>query len=198
MPTALQIRLLSLCLALSGLGTHAQPPRHEILRLDAARSQAGFTVKVLWLISVSGDFGAVSGTLDIDRFRGTARVDARIQADDLHMRSARYANWAKSPEFFDAARYPQIHFVSDDFPLVRLRIGGALKGTLTLRGADAAVRFRIMPSDCAQPLRGTCAIRAQGDIRRSAFGMHSRRGTLADKVALRLQIFVLYAADPPA
>lgn len=190
-------RIGILCLGWA-VAAHAQAPRHEILQLDAARSQAGFTVKVLWLIGVSGEFGTVRGDLDIDRFRGTGRVDAHIEADTLSMRSAHNAKWAKSAEFFDATHYPQIEFASDEFPLVRLRTGGTLDGTLTLRGIVKPVRFRILPSDCARPLAGACAVRAEGDIERSDFGMRSRRGTLADKVALRLRIFVLPAAGPPA
>ncbi len=167
------------------------------MQLDATRSQAGFTVKVLWLIGVGGEFGTVQGSLDVDRFRGTSRVDARIAADDLHMRSARYENWAKSAEFFDAENYPKIHFASDDFPLMRLHTGGTLDGVLTLRGIAKPVRFRILPADCAQPLTGACAVHVEGSIERSDFGMHSRHGTLADKVALRLQIFVLAEPSPP-
>lgn len=192
----LRIRPWLLCLALNFLAANAQAPRHEILQFDAARSQAGFTIKVLWLIGVDGEFGTVRGNLDIDRFRGSARVDARIEADDLHMRSARNANWAKSAEFFDATHYPQIHFASDDFPLVRLRSGGRLDGTLTLRGIAKPATFHILPSECAQPLAGACAVRAEGSIERSDFGMHSRRGTLADKVALHLRIFVQPAPIP--
>jgi polyisoprenoid-binding protein YceI len=195
-----QTRMLLLlpCLGLFCATAFAQAARHEILQLDAVRSQAGFTVKVLWLIGVAGEFGAVRGNLDIDRFRGTARVHASIESATLHMRSARNAEWAKSAEFFDATHYPQIDFESDDFPLVRLHGGGTLDGTLTLRGIDKPVRFRILPSECAQPLTGACAVQAEGSIERSDFGMHSRRGTLADKVALRLRIFVLPAANPPA
>lgn len=197
----MRIRLLQ-CLGLICLAAHAAhaaPPSHEILALDSARSQATFVVKVLWLIPLHGDFGKVQGTLDLDRFHGSARVDARIDADDLRMRSSRYENWAKSEEFFDASRYPQIRFASDDFPLVRLRTGGALDGTLTLRGIAKPVRFRILPSACARPLTGACAVQSEGSIQRSDFGMHSRRGALADKVALRLRIFVLPAptASPP-
>jgi polyisoprenoid-binding protein YceI len=194
----IRIQLWLLCLALNCLAAHAQPARHEILQLDATRSRAGFTVKVLWLIGVGGEFGTVQGNLDVDRFRGTARVDARIATDDLHMRSAHNAKWAKSAEFFDAEHYPKIHFASDDFPLVRLRSGGTLDGTLTLRGIARPAHFRILPADCAQPLVGTCPVQAEGSIERTDFGMHSRRGTLADKVALHLRIFVLPEPSPPA
>ncbi|MBS0488233.1 MAG: YceI family protein [Proteobacteria bacterium] len=193
------IRMLPLlpCLGLLCGAALAQVPRHESHDLDAGRSQAGFTVKLLWLIGLRGDFGAVRGTLDIDRFHGTARVDARIDVDDLHMRSANYEAWAKSAEFFDASRYAQIHFVSEDIPLVRLSRGGALDGLLTLRGIDKPVRFRILPAQCGQPLTGACAVQAEGSIERNDFGMHSRRGTLADKVALRMRIFVLPDVDRP-
>ncbi|MBS0558088.1 MAG: YceI family protein [Proteobacteria bacterium] len=189
-----RIRLLLLYLALCAGMANAQSPRHEVLPLDAARSQASFTVKVLWLLGLDGDFGAVRGQLDIDHFRGTGRVDAFIDVDDLHMRSGNYERWAKSAEFFDASRYPRIHFVSGDFPLVRLTRGGVLDGTLTLRGIDKPARFHILPSACARPLQGGCAVEAQGSIARDDFGMHSRRGTLANKVALRLRIVV--AAEP--
>jgi|SRR6185312_6746606 len=195
---ALRIRPWLLCLALNCFAAHAQTPRHEILQLDAARSEAGFTVKLLWLIGVSGEFGAVSGGLDIDRFRGTARVDAHIESDTLHMRSAHNAKWAKSAEFFDATHYPQIEFASADFPLVRLRSGGALDGTLTLRGIAKPTHLRILPSECPDPLAGACAVQVEGSIERSDFGMHSRRGTLADKVALSLRIFVSPAPSPPS
>lgn len=190
------IRPLLLCLGLVASTVHAEPPRHETLALDAAGSQASFTVKVLWLIGLHGDFGAVHGNLVIDRFRGTARVDARIDTDDLRMRSKHYETWAKSPEFFDAPHFPQIHFASDAFPLIRLRTGGNLDGMLTLRGIDRPVRFTILPSDCPDPLADACAVRAEGSIERSDFGMHSHRGTLADKVALQLRIVVATEAAP--
>lgn len=190
------IRPLLLCLGLVASVAHAEPPRHESLALDAARSQASFTVKVLWLIGLHGDFGAVHGNLVVDRFRDTARVDARIHTDDLRMRSKHYEAWAKSPEFFDAQQFPQIHFASDAFPLIRLRTGGNLDGILTLHGIDQPVRFTILPSNCADPLAGACAVRAEGSIERSDFGMHSHRGALADKVALQLRIVVATETAP--
>lgn len=177
--------------------TYAAPPRYETLALDAARSHATFTVKVLWLIPLHGEFGQVQGALHLDHFHGSARVEARLDAADLRMRSKHHEEWARSEEFFDAAQFPQIHFSSESFPLARLRSGGRIEGTLTLRGIVKPVRFAILPADCANPLLGACAVEAEGSIERSDFGMRSHRVTLADKVALHLSIVVHAAAAQP-
>ncbi|MGA9334178.1 MAG: YceI family protein [Rudaea sp.] len=168
----------------------AQGPPAETFALDPTHSKAGFEVKVLWLIGLHGRFGAVHGSVLVDRFHATATVDARINANDLRMHSSNYAKWARSAEFFDAQHYPQIHFVSDSFPLIRMRNGGEVTGTLTIRGIVKRVRFMLQPSTCTHPLNAGCAVHAEGHIRRSDFGMHSRRGTLADKVGLQLSILV--------
>lgn len=179
-----------LCLGVFAGAAHAAPSRHETLHLDSTHSQADFAVKVLWVIPLHGEFGKVHGTIQVDHFRSSARVTARIDTDDLHMRSDRYADWAKSPEFFDAAQFPQIDFSSDAFPLARLHSGGTVDGTLTLRGVARPVRFTIVPAQCATPLSGACPVEAEGSIERRDFGMRSRRATLADKVALHLSIIV--------
>jgi polyisoprenoid-binding protein YceI len=168
---------------------------HEILALDPVRSLAEFEVRVMWLIGVHGRFGTLHGTIDIDRFHGSARVDARIDVNDVHMRSASNEAWVKSAEFFDAEHYPQIQFVSDSFPLARLKSGGQIEGLLTIRGGVRRTRFDLAPSECPDAIARTCPTEAAGTIRRSDFGMHSRRGALSDKVQLSFSIYVLPAAE---
>jgi len=180
-----------LLLALSG--ACAQAGEHTdttTLALDSARSRADFEVKVLWLIGVHGRFGKVHGTVTIDHFRSTALADARIDVGSITMRSRRYEEWVKSDEFFDAQRYPQIRFVSEAIPLERLRNGGSFSGTLTLRGIDKTVTMQLEPSACPETIAVACPVAASGTIRRSDFGMHSRRGTLSDKVELGFSIYL--------
>ena len=165
-------------------------PATQVLQFDATRSHATFEVKVLYLIGVRGQFGSVHGTVAIDRARDTAVVDALIDTNAVHMRNRRYENWTKSAEFFDAQHFPQIHFASAPFALASLHDGGEINGVLTVRGVNRPVVFTIDAAGCADPLSGTCAVAADGAIHRSEFGMHSRRGTLADKVDLHLAIFV--------
>lgn len=162
------------------------------IELDGARSRAEFRVKLIWLVGVHGEFGSVRGQVQIDRFRNRAVVDAHIDAASVRMSSRGYEEWVKSPEFFDAAAHPDIHFVSAPFSLQRLHRGGELPGVLTVRGVSAPVRFTLAPSGCERP-GYDCTIAAAGTISRSAFRMHSRLGLLSDKVDLR---FTVFASDP--
>ncbi|HKE47375.1 MAG TPA: YceI family protein [Rhodanobacteraceae bacterium] len=171
-----------------------EAPAVDHVELDSARSQATFGVKVMWLVSVHGRFGKVHGVVDVDRFRNFAVVDARIDANAVEMGNKGYEDWVKSPEFFDVAEHPEIRFVSESFPLQRLRRGGKLTGTLTIRGTDQVVTFDLDPADCDHPAY-ECPIMVSGSIRRSAFGMRSRRGALSDKVDLHFEVFAIPAAE---
>ena len=164
------------------------------VELDSARSQATFGVKVMWLVSVHGRFGKVQGVVDVDRFRNFAVVDARIDANAVEMGTKSYEDWVKSAEFFDVAEYPEIRFVSESFPLQRLRLGGTLSGTLTIRGVEQPQTFKLEAADCDHPAYD-CPIIVSGSIRRSAFGMHSRRGALSDKVDLHFEVFAIPSTE---
>lgn len=159
--------------------------------IDSAHSRAEFDVKVLWLIGVHGSFNEVYGDVALDRFRSMARVDARIRINNVTMRNQKYEDWIKSPEFFDAKNFPEIRFVSDWFDIARLEHGGALEGTLTMRGASHHERFEIAPSACAPDAANACPANVAGSVRRSDYGMSSRRGALSDKVDLSFSIFVI-------
>jgi polyisoprenoid-binding protein YceI len=172
---------------------HADEPAIDHVELDSARSQASFGVKVMWLLGVHGRFGKVQGLVDVDRFRNFATVDARIDANAVEMGTKSYEDWVKSGEFFDVAHYPEIHFLSESFPLQRLRRGGQLSGTLTIRGTSQPVTFGLEPAECDHPAYD-CPIVVSGSIRRSAFGMRSRRGALSDKVELHFEVFAVPSA----
>lgn len=49
------------------------------------------------------------------------------------MESSRLRRWVLAPGFFDAKRFPSIHFESSPTPLHLLSEGGDVKGKLTLR-----------------------------------------------------------------
>jgi polyisoprenoid-binding protein YceI len=169
-----------------GAGSKAEAP----LTLDPKRSTAEFEVKVLWLIGVHGRFGQVDGTITVDRERASVVADARIDVGTITMRNHTYEDWVKSAEFFDVVKFPQIHFVSDAVPQDRLRSGGPIAGTLTVRGIDRRIVLDVEPSACPDAVARSCAVQASGSIQRSDFGMRSRRGTLSDKVELGFSIYL--------
>lgn len=144
------------------LAAHALPVAAETLAVDPAHSHAEFGVRVLWFGKIVGRLDDLQGTLDLDRRGGVATVDVHVAAAAVRMDDRRYADWARGPDFFDAARHPQIRFVSQPFPLDRLQQGGALEGTLTLRGISRPVRFELLPQPC---LAATLDLAAAATVR---------------------------------
>jgi len=169
----------------------------ETLTLDSAQSSAAFSVKAMWMFAVVGHFGNVRGTVQVDRFRSQASVDALIDTAAVTMRRDSVQAWVKSAEFFDVEHYPEIRFRSDAIPLTRLHLGGQVPGALTMRGITRPVVFEVLPSRCDEPAIA-CPIEAAGSISRSEFGMSTRRATLADKVELSFSIRIVEAAPGAA
>lgn len=155
--------------------------------IDADQASASFWIRPVWLKRIEGVFPVLEGVAERDPQRGTTRVDVRIDVRALQMSRASYVTWAQSDEFFDVERYPWIRFQSDPIPARRLREGGEIGGQVTLRGITRPVRFVLEPAACDTPGFG-CAVRATGDVRRSAFGMDARRLALGDTVHLAFSV----------
>ncbi len=184
-------------------GTSAMPatppdPGAYTWSIDAARSQAQFSVRKLLFAHVRGTFPGLSGRLRrIDTHIGAdlAQVDAALEVAGLEMDDDDDRAHALGANFFDAAQFPVIRFDSDPFPLDELASGGTLRGLLTLHGERHPVSLVLLPSDCPrQPL--ACVIRVRGVIVRSAFGMGAWRGVLSNKVELDLRISLDELAAP--
>jgi len=156
--------------------------------IDSTRSFAQFSVRTLWFTHERGRFAGVHGALRRDG-ADLDVVDAWIDTASLMMDNTRALNEARGPGFFDATRYPRIHFVSSPFANAALREGGTLQGILDLHGQQRMVQFTLLPSACpAQPLG--CTIRVHGTLSRSTFAMRAHRGLLSDRVVLDLDIML--------
>jgi polyisoprenoid-binding protein YceI len=172
----------------------ATAPRAETLRIDAAGSRARFEVRVLLVKRIAGSFGTVEGLIERDRAAGRFDVDVRVAAASVQMDKAGHADWARSADFFDAARHPWIHFRAGNLPEHLLQDGGAIDGELTLRGITRPVRFVLDATECPRP-GIDCPVRAEGEVQRTDFGMDARRFVLADRVHFD---FAIRVAPAPA
>jgi polyisoprenoid-binding protein YceI len=107
-------------------------------RVDSTHSLAEFAVRHLMISTVKGRFTEVTGTLigdDTDPENSSIEltipvlgIDTRESQRDAHLRSA---------DFFEAERYPEIHFRST-------RIARAGKGQFTVTG-DLTIRGTTKP-----------------------------------------------------
>lgn len=159
----------------------------ETLHIDARRSEASFSARLFWFRHVEGRMAEPQGQLQIDD-NGKARVTVRLDIASARMDNPRREAMLRSPEFFDSARYPLIRFQSGQFPVSSLWQGGTIDGQLSMRGATHAVQFTLQPLRCDRQHISECLIRADGEVKRSAFGMDTYRLALGDDVKLSLTI----------
>jgi polyisoprenoid-binding protein YceI len=102
-------------------------------QLDTSHTNVEFAVKHLMISTVKGRFADVTGTVtadpenpqnfSLDIAIGTASIDTRQDQRDAHLRS---------PDFFDADKWPSIHFVGK-------RIEGDVQNDFTVIG-DMTIR----------------------------------------------------------
>ncbi|UGB38032.1 YceI family protein [Frateuria soli] len=166
---------------------HATPS--HVWHIQSPPSHVDFGVRLLWLHTIHGRFGQVTGTVRPGAGDQMV-VDAHVALASLVMDSQRLRRWVLDEEFFAAAQYPTLHFVSRPVSRRTLDDGGALEGQLTLRGITRPVRFELLPARCTAD---TCMIEARGELERSEFGMGTHRTVLSDRVRLALTIAIARA-----
>ena len=154
--------------------------------VNPTSSQARFELRALGLMVIEGHIDSVEGEVWRDA-RGTW-VQVRVALSTLRMSSERRQRWALSKEFFDAAAHPSLTFTAAVPAEARMdRLGGALQGTLNLRGVEAPLRVALLGPECDEAQRA-CRLRAHAEVSRRRFGMMTKRLTLSDAVSLDLSL----------
>lgn len=107
--------------------------------IDPAHTSAQFAVRHLMVSTVRGEFGKVSGTVNLDEQDPTkATIDATIDATSINTRVAKRDEHLKNPDFLDVAKYPTITFKSKKIE----KVGDTkfkVTGDLTLHGVTKEV-----------------------------------------------------------
>ena len=149
---------------------------NNIWKNDSPHSQLGFTVKHLGIADVSGVFNDFDVTVNSSKpdfsdavFELNAKVasiDTRVEARNNHLKSA---------DFFDAEKYPTMHFKSSS-----IKNAGKnkfnLTGDLTLHGVTKPVTIDLEYRGTVEnPMskKQTAGFQVTGVIKRSDFNLGS-------------------------
>ena len=142
--------------------------------IDAAHSQATFSVKHMMISTVRGHFEVLSGKLHIDEEHPeNSWVEAEVDAPSINTRDAKRDGHLRSPDFFDAEKYPKITFKS-----TKVTPGGDNKylvtGNLTMHGVTKEETFHAEYSGQVKDLYGLqrAAFSIKGKINRKDFGLN--------------------------
>jgi polyisoprenoid-binding protein YceI len=99
-------------IALFALVTAAASLSAETYTIDPVHSSVGFSLRHL-VSKFSSSFTKVSGTINYDAAKPEAStVDATVAIDSVSTANEKRDNHIKSPDFFDAAKYPTATFKS--------------------------------------------------------------------------------------
>lgn len=138
--------------------------------VDKAHSKVGFSVTHMGVAEVEGKFNDFDATVlaksedfndaAIEFTSKTASIDTDNERRDGHL---------KSPDFFDAEKYPEIKFAG-----VLVKEGGQykLKGDLTLHGVTKKVEFDVTYGGTVNHGKGIKAgFKLTGKINRQDYGL---------------------------
>lgn len=124
--------------------------------VDPSNSNVSFRVRHFGIATVQGRFARFAGTIDEGHVEGVVDV-ASVQTGHP-VRDARL----RSPDFFDANRFPRIAFEA------RSCTDETLNGHLTIRDVTRPVTLKLTPRT---PRNGAPAVGAKARISRKAFAL---------------------------
>jgi polyisoprenoid-binding protein YceI len=140
--------------------------------LDPAHSRVGFSVPHLMVSEVEGEFTKYAGKVALDEADLTkSQVEFTAEVASIDTENAERDKHLKSPDFFDAAKFPQLTFKSTK--ITKAGKGYKLKGQLTIHGVTKDVTLDATVSQAIKNPWGkqVRAVKITGKIKRSDFGL---------------------------
>ena len=126
-------------LALAVIFTIGTAAHADVWQIDKAHSKVGFSVRHMVISNVQGEFADYTGTINFDgKNVEIGIVDITIQTASISTANEKRDADLKSPNFFDAAKFPTLTFKSK-----KITKGAGNKftmvGDLTMKGVTKEV-----------------------------------------------------------
>jgi len=161
----------------------------EVFQIDAVHSNVEFKVRHL-MSKVTGRFGKVDGTVTLNtKDLARSSVDVTIAVSSISTNDAKRDGHLMSPDFFDAAKYPNITFKSTSVKEVakgRLEV----TGTFTMRGVSKTLVLPINNlGTAADPWKNVIAgFEGALKLNRQDYGVSYGSGLVGDEVDIDLNV----------
>jgi polyisoprenoid-binding protein YceI len=164
-------------------------------RVDPVHSRVGFAVKHMGIATVRGVFTEFEGTLKIGEDLTSANACGTINVASLDTSDPERDEHLRSPDFFDAARYPELRFESTRIEALdddEFRIAGQL----TIHGTtnEIVLHAEVQGTDVDPWGNVRLGLEATGQLSRENYGIRfnkalgSGNALVGDKVDLTLDI----------
>ncbi len=160
-----------LSLALVSTATAAAKLEAGKYNIDPMHSKVGFEISHLVISTVEGKFKTFTGVITIDQKFEKSTLETEVEIASIDTGVNDRDNHLKSPDFFDAAKYPKMTFKSSS-------ISGTpesfkLTGDLTIKGKTKKVTFDAAYKGTAVDPYGNikAGFTAKTKISRKEFGL---------------------------
>lgn len=143
-------------------------------QIDPGHASAEFKVRHLMVAYVRGTFTTLAGSAEIDdRELGRSSVSVTIDTASIDTNNAKRDEHLRSSDFFDAANYPKMTFVSKKIVTEEGQLRRII-GDLTIRGTTREVTLTV--GDLTPPIKDPWGMTRRGatataEINRKDFGL---------------------------
>jgi len=175
--------------------------------IDPAHTSAQFAVRHLMVSTVRGEFGKVSGTVNLDeQDPSKSSLEATVDTASINTRVEKRDQHLKSPDFLDVAKYPTMTFKSKKIEKVS-DTKFKVTGDLTLHGVTKEVVLDVEGSPKAfKDPSGNLRVGgvATTKINRQDFSVQWNKaletgGVVAgDEIAITIDVELTKKAEPTA
>ncbi|PKO61121.1 MAG: polyisoprenoid-binding protein [Betaproteobacteria bacterium HGW-Betaproteobacteria-18] len=142
--------------------------------IDPAHTYVTFEIGHFGTSTNRGRFDKKDGTIAFDRAARTGMVEIAIDTTSVNTGFSKFNEHLQSADLFDAAKYPNVRFVSDKFNFSGDKLTD-VTGKLTLLGKTQPVTLKAVNFNCYDsPMlkREVCGGDFEATIDRTQFGMN--------------------------
>jgi polyisoprenoid-binding protein YceI len=142
--------------------------------IDSAHSEVNFAVRHMMISNVRGQFQKVGGSVEFDEANpANTLVDVQIETASVNTREEKRDGHLKSPDFFDAEKYPYLTFKSKRIEM-KDASHARLIGDLTIRDVTREVSLDVEYNGSAKSPWGTTSagFSAKTSIKRKDWGLN--------------------------
>jgi polyisoprenoid-binding protein YceI len=164
--------------------------------IDAGHTHPGFAISHFGFSTFRGRFDKTSGTITLDADKKSGAADVTIDVTSISTGVGKLDEHLKSPEFFDAAKFPAITFKATELKFSGDKLTSA-SGDLTMHGVTKPVKLDVKNFKCApHPMKKVpaCGADLTATIKRSEFGISTYSPNVGEEVSLEIQVEAQAAA----
>ena len=161
----------------------------ETYELDPAHTYPHFTVNHLGFSTMHGRFNTTSGTITIDKAKGTGSVNIEVDVNSIDTAHAKRDEHLRGPDFFNAAEFPKMTYKSTKVTINKDN-SAVVEGNLTIMGVSQPVTLNVEKMNCGvHPFnkKEVCGFDATATIKRSDFGIKYGLPAIGDEINMNIE-----------